>query len=53
VPASRESLAEAMIKTQQMTFTLQEEEIAALDAQQSWDDYAQNLLKIYGELLGH
>jgi len=53
VPASRESLAEAMIKAQQMHFTLQENENAALDARQSWDNFAQGLLKIYGELLGH
>lgn len=53
IPASRESLAEAMIKTQQMPFTLQEEEAAALDARQSWGEYARHLVKIYRELLGH
>jgi glycosyltransferase involved in cell wall biosynthesis len=53
VPGSRESLAEAMIKTQQMAFSLQEEEAEALDAQQSWDEYARQLVKIYRDLLGH
>ena len=53
VPASRESLAEAMIKTQQMSFALQEEEAAALDAQHSWNEYGWSLLKIYREQLGH
>lgn len=53
IPASRESLAEAMVKAQQMGFSLQEEEVEALDAQQSWDNYARSLVKIYRELLGH
>ncbi|HEY3993809.1 MAG TPA: glycosyltransferase [Ktedonobacteraceae bacterium] len=53
VPGSRESLAEAMVKTQQMTFTLQEEEVEALDVQQSWGAYARQLVKIYRDLLGH
>lgn len=53
IPASRESLAEAMIKVQQMTFTLQGEESAALDAQQSWDGHARRLVQIYRDLLGH
>ncbi len=53
VPASRESLAEAMIKAQQMKFILQEEEAEALDAQQSWDKYAHQLVQIYRQLLGH
>ncbi|HLI68684.1 MAG TPA: glycosyltransferase [Ktedonobacteraceae bacterium] len=53
VPASRESLAEAMVKVQQMTFALQEEEFAALDARQSWSKYAGSLIQIYRELLGH
>lgn len=53
IPASRESLAEAMIKAQQMTFTLNEVEAEALDAQQSWDEYARQLVHIYRDLLGH
>jgi glycosyltransferase involved in cell wall biosynthesis len=52
VPASRESLAEALVKAQQIDFTLQPAEDAALDFQQSWADYTRNLLKIYRELLG-
>lgn len=53
IPASRESLAEAMVKAQQVPFSLQEEEYAALDVEQSWNEYAQNLVSIYRELLGH
>ncbi len=53
IPASRESLAEAMVKTQQMTFLLQEEEAATLDAQESWNEYARRLVQIYRDLLGH
>jgi glycosyltransferase involved in cell wall biosynthesis len=53
LPASRESLAEAMIKAQQVGFSLQKEEYAALDAEQSWNEYAKNLINIYRELLGH
>ncbi len=53
VPASRESLAEAMVKVQQMVFTLQEEEAEALDAQHSWGEYAHQLVRIYRDLLGH
>lgn len=53
IPASRESLAEAMIKTQQMTFSLQENELAALDREQSWNTYAQGVLGVYRKLLGH
>ena len=53
IPGSRESLAEAMVKTQQMTFSLQEEEAEALNAQQSWDEYARQLVQIYRDLLGH
>jgi glycosyltransferase involved in cell wall biosynthesis len=53
VPASRESLAEAMIKAQQMTFKLQDAEAEALDARHSWNEYAYNLVQIYRNLLGH
>jgi glycosyltransferase involved in cell wall biosynthesis len=53
IPASRESLAEAMVKVQQMTFLLQEEEVEALDVQRSWDKYARQLVQIYRDLLGH
>jgi len=53
VPASRESLAEAMIKAQQMTCTLQETETRALDLEHSWHEYAGRVLTIYRTLLGH
>jgi GT2 family glycosyltransferase len=53
VPASRESLAEAMIKAQQMVCTLQEAESRALDLEQSWNEYARKVLDIYRKLLGH
>lgn len=53
IPASRESLAEAMVKAQQMGFVLQGEEVAAFDAQQSWHEYTQSIVNIYRELLGH
>ncbi|MGH2481745.1 MAG: hypothetical protein ACRDHW_19000, partial [Ktedonobacteraceae bacterium] len=53
VPASRESLAEAMIKSQQIDFTLQPEERAALDFAQSWEEHTRDLLQIYRKLLGH
>lgn len=53
VPASRESLAEAMVKAQQMTFSLQEEEARLLDARQGWSAYARQLVRIYRDLLGH
>lgn len=53
VPASRESLAEAMIKAQQVDFLLEEEEAEALDARQSWDKYTHSLVQIYRNLLGH
>lgn len=53
IPASRESLAEAMVKAQQMGFSLSEEEHAALDGRQSWDEYTQAVVDIYRELLGH
>lgn len=52
IAASRESLAEALVKAQQIDFSLQKEERAALDARQSWGDYTKNLLRIYRELLG-
>lgn len=52
VPASCESLAEALIKVQQMEFLLQPAERAALDFQQSWEDYTNGLLNLYRELLG-
>ncbi len=52
VPASRESLAEALVKAQQIDFILQPEESAALDFKQSWEGYTGTLLKIYRELLG-
>ena len=51
VPGSRESLAEAMIKAQQMNFFLQEEEELLLDAEQGWKEYTADLLNIYHELL--
>ncbi|HEY0752893.1 MAG TPA: glycosyltransferase [Ktedonobacteraceae bacterium] len=53
VPASRESLAEAMIKAQQIVFTLEEEESQALDVQHSWNEHARHLVRIYRDLLGH
>jgi len=53
IAASRESLAEALIKAQQITFSLHEEERAALDAQQSWNESARAQLQIYRELLIH
>lgn len=53
IPASRESLAEAMIKAQQMVFTLQEAETRMLDLEQSWNDYVRGVLNIYRRLLGH
>ncbi len=53
VPASRESLAEAMIQAQQIDFTLQAEEQAALDFTQSWAEHTRGLLQIYRKLLGH
>ena len=53
VPASRESLAEAMVKAQQMGFSLQPEEAAAFDVRQSWDEYTRGVVNIYRELLGH
>lgn len=53
IPASRESLAEAMVKVQQVGFVLQEDEYAAFDAGQSWHAYAQQLVTVYRELLGH
>lgn len=52
IAASRESLAEALVKAQQVEFVLQEEESAELDVQQSWEKYAKNVLSIYRELLG-
>lgn len=52
VPASRESLSEALIKAQKITCALRTEERAALDFHQSWGDYARSLLQIYRELLG-
>lgn len=52
VPGSRESLAEALIKAQQMKFTLREEEHQTLDAGKSWSNYIGDLLAIYHELLG-
>lgn len=51
LPGSRESLAEAMVKAQQMKFSLQEEESLLIDAEQGWKEYARNLLNIYHELL--
>lgn len=53
IPASRESLAEAMIKAQQMVCTLQAEEARALAAEQSWNGYARGVLNVYRRLLGH
>lgn len=53
IPASRESLAEAMVKAQQIGFSLSEEERAALDGRQSWDEYTRSVVDIYRELLGH
>jgi glycosyltransferase involved in cell wall biosynthesis len=52
IAASRESLAEALVKAQEMTFTLREEEYAALDARRSWEEYTRCLVKIYRGLLG-
>jgi glycosyltransferase involved in cell wall biosynthesis len=52
VAGSRESLAEALIKAQQINFSLQEEESLLLDAQQSWQQHARELLAIYRTLLG-
>ena len=52
VPASRESLAEAMIRAQQIEFILQPEEREALDYKQSWDNYTHELLTLYRKLLG-
>jgi GT2 family glycosyltransferase len=52
VPGSRESLAEALIKAQQIDFILQEEESLLLDAKQSWQQHARELLAIYRKLLG-
>lgn len=53
VPASRESLAEAMIRAQQIEFILQPDERAALDFTQSWEEHTNQLLQIYRKLLGH
>lgn len=52
MPGSRESLAEALVKAQQIHFSLQEEEYLALDAEQGWNEYTHDLLDIYRELLG-
>jgi glycosyltransferase involved in cell wall biosynthesis len=51
VPGSRESLAQALLQAQQMSFSLHEEESLALDAEQSWSEYAQHLLDVYRQLL--
>jgi glycosyltransferase involved in cell wall biosynthesis len=51
VPGSRESLAEALIRVQQMHFSLSEEEDLALDAELSWSKYTEELLNVYHELL--
>lgn len=52
VPGSRESLAEALIKAQQVPFSLQEQERENLDAEQGWQKYTHDLLAVYHELLG-
>ncbi|MGH2508364.1 MAG: glycosyltransferase, partial [Ktedonobacteraceae bacterium] len=52
MPGSRESLAEALVKVQQIDFALLPDESAALDFQQSWENYTHSLFKIYRELLG-
>ncbi len=53
LPGSRESLAEALVKAQHMSFSLEEAENRALDVNQSWEEYTHDLLKMYRELLGH
>lgn len=53
VPASRESLAEALIKAQQIPFFLEKAEIEALDVQHSWNEHARQLVQVYRDLLGH
>ncbi len=50
-PISRESLVRALVKAQKLTYHLSEKEAATLDAESSWGQYAQRLLKIYKQLL--
>jgi glycosyltransferase involved in cell wall biosynthesis len=49
-PTSKASLVRALEKAQKRKYYLNEKELATLDAERSWDEYAQRLLKIYRKL---
>ena len=49
-PTSRVSLVCTLEKAQKRKYYLNEKDLATLDAERSWDEYAQRLLKIYRKL---
>jgi len=49
-PTSKASLVRALEKAQKRKYHLNEREIASLDAEWSWGEYVQHLLKIYRKL---
>lgn len=49
-PTSSVSLTHALEKAQKRKYYLNEKELATLDAERSWGEYAQRLLKIYRKL---
>lgn len=50
-PSSRESFAQALLKVQTLHYTMSEKELAALEAESGWGQYAHRLLKLYKLLL--
>ena len=50
-PASRTSLAQALLKVQALHYSMSEKESLALEAESGWGQYAYRLLKIYKLLL--
>ena len=50
-PASRSSLALALLKAQALNYHMNEKEAIALDAESGWRQYAHRLGKIYKHLL--
>jgi glycosyltransferase involved in cell wall biosynthesis len=50
-PGNRKSLLQALLKLQEGTYALREDELAALEAEKGWGQYARRLQKLYKQLL--
>ncbi len=50
-PARQESLVQACMKAQTLRYRMTEKELAALEAESGWGNYAYRLLKIYKRIL--